>query len=143
MNRAYATGKPGDYILIAPGDALPGGYTLLPPPSPQAGHEIEWIDGAWAQVKIPEPPEPGPEPTPQLSQRQLFLGLLSIGITEAMVDAMIETIIADPQERAAAMIEWRKAGSYNRDHWLVGALATAFELPANQVDDLWLWAAGL
>jgi len=85
---------------------------------------------------------PGPEPFPSLTRRQLLLGLLSIGISSGDVDAQL-ALIEDPQERAASMIEWQAAGLYNRDHPLVAELALAFDLPENQVDDLWRWAAGI
>lgn len=77
-----------------------------------------------------------------LSRRQLLLALLAVGIAAEQVEAEIATI-ADPIERAAALIEWQAAGSYERDHPLVADLASAFELPPEQVDALWLWAAGL
>lgn len=79
---------------------------------------------------------------PPISRRQMLLGLLSIGITSDQVVAEIQAI-ADPMERAAAMIEWEAAGQIERDHPLVAYLAVHFSLPAEQVDALWLWAAGL
>lgn len=90
----------------------------------------------------PPPPEPEPTSLPALSRRQLRLGLLSIDITSDMVEAEI-TATVDPVERAAAMIEWQDASVYERDHPLVADLASAFGLPAEQVDALWLWAAVL
>lgn len=87
-------------------------------------------------------PTPEPVPFPALTRRQLLLGLLAIGITSDHVEAQLG-LIEDPQERAAALIEWQAAGLYNRDHPLVAELALAFDLPAAQVDDLWRWAAGL
>lgn len=85
---------------------------------------------------------PRPLTCPSLTRRQLLLGLLTIGITSDHVEAQLG-LIEDPQERAAALIEWQAAGLYNRDHPLVAELALAFDLPAAQVDDLWRWAAGL
>jgi hypothetical protein len=72
----------------------------------------------------------------------MLIGLLSIDITEAMVLAELETI-ANPQARAIALIEWHKAGMIERDHPLVADLAATFELPPEQVDALWRWAASL
>ncbi|EYR81882.1 hypothetical protein [Shinella sp. DD12] len=101
---------------------FPGRYELLPEP--------------------PVPPPPVPGPLSPISPRQMLIGLLSIGITEAMVLAELEAI-ADPQERAIALIEWQRAGTIDRGHPLVDELAATFELPPEQVDDLWRWAAGL
>lgn len=92
------------------------------------------------------PYEPSPVAPPPISRRQMLLGLLSIGINEAMVEAEIAEIcdpVADPVEHAALMIEWRAAGTIERDHPLVADLAGAFELPAEQVDALWIWASAL
>lgn len=123
------------------------------------------FDPSWTWVECPEgtmgnatfdgevwdnpPPPPNPEPyepphptLPPLTRRQLRLGLLSIGITAEDVETEIATI-ADPAERAAAMIEWEDATHYRRDHWLVTEVATAMELPPEQVDTLWAWAAGM
>ncbi|MCT7668158.1 hypothetical protein [Shinella kummerowiae] len=83
-----------------------------------------------------------PPPIGTLTRRQARLGLLSIGITVEDVEAHIAAI-ADPADRAAALIEWQDATAYERDHPLVADLAAAFALPAAQVDALWLWAADI
>ncbi|MGF9694696.1 hypothetical protein AAIH46_17890 [Rhizobium sp. 0TCS1.26] len=74
-----------------------------------------------------------------LTPRQLRLGLWSIGIDEQAV----EQAIADLPDASFAMIEWRHAGTYDRTHPLVGALGQTFDLPVEQIDALWTWAAGL
>lgn len=73
---------------------------------------------------------------PSLTPRQVRLGLLSVGITEGAVEAALED---DPE----ALIEWRYATSIERQHPLVTSLGEHFELPAAQIDTLWLWAADL
>ena len=88
----------------------------------------------------PSPPEP-PSLAP-LTRRQLRLGLLSIGVTAEDVEAQI-TAITDPVDRAWAIIEWEDATHYKRDHPLVTGVAAAMELPPEQVDALWVWAAGV
>lgn len=77
-----------------------------------------------------------------LTRRQLRLALLSIGVTAEDVEAHIADI-ADPIERAAAMIEWEDATHYKRDHPLVADVAMSMALPAEQVDALWVWALEL
>lgn len=86
----------------------------------------------------PEPPTPEEvrAAMPALSRRQLLLGLYSISITEAQVDAAIGS---DTQ----GMIEWRNAGSYKRTHPLVSNLAVHFSLTDEEIDSLWLWASEL
>lgn len=73
---------------------------------------------------------------PDLTPRQVRRGLLSIGITEGAVEAALED---DPE----ALIEWRYATSIERQHPLVYSLGNYFELPDEQIDTLWLWAADL
>ena len=92
----------------------------------------------------PEPPVyvPPPPVFPKLTRRQLRLGLLNIGITADIVEAQLNAI-ADPMDRAAAMIEWQDASSYERDHPVLVQVAAALNLPTEQVDALWMWAAGL
>ncbi|CAI2936238.1 protein of unknown function [Aminobacter niigataensis] len=91
---------------------------------------------------LPPPPPPTPEELrelmPPLNPGQIRLALLSIGITEDMVDAQLAD---DP----AGMIEWKYRPSYRRLHPLVVGLAAPgkFNLPDEQVDALWVWAAGL
>jgi hypothetical protein len=77
-----------------------------------------------------------PPPTPRLTPRQLRLGLLSVGITEAQIDAALEG-------NATGIIEWKYATEYKRDHPLILSLAPAFSLTETQVDQLWSVAATL
>lgn len=92
---------------------------------------------------VPELPLPAADPPMQdLTRRQLLLALLSIAITEEMVDAQIDLIL-DPEERAYSRIEWKAASTFRRHHPLVDMMAPSFSLPVEQVDDLWRWAAGL
>ncbi|WP_085025251.1 hypothetical protein [Ensifer aridi] len=98
---------------------------------------IEWINqGNPVAPFVPPTLEQIRAGMPMLSRRQLLLGLLSIGITEEMVDAGIG---AD----TAGMIEWKNASSFERTHPLITDLSGYFQLPPEQVDSLWLWASGL
>jgi hypothetical protein len=73
------------------------------------------IDAVMAQ---PPPPEP-------ITKRQALLYLLSIGKTEANVEAAIDAI-TDPTAREAARIEWRYPdGPLSADHPLLKMLAPA------------------
>lgn len=121
------------YWPIQPADPTPAGKVAV-------GRETALVGGVIQWVEILE--DAPPPPLTPISPRQMLIGLLSIDIAEAMVLAELETI-ADPQERAIALIEWHKATTIERDHPLVADLAATFELPPEQVDALWRWAAGL
>lgn len=130
MTRYYVDNT-GAYLGGFDGVDPPDGAVEVPTPPDDA--RCIWDGAAWSSVT---------PLCPSLTRRQLLLGLLAIGITGADVEAQLG-LIEDPQERAAALIEWQAAGLYNRDHPLVAELALAFDLPETQVDDLWRWAAGL
>lgn len=97
----------------------------------------QWItDGRLVAPYVPPSPDELRAGFPTLSPRQVRLGLLSIGITEGAVES---ALVNDPE----ALIEWRYATSIERQHPLVASLGEHFELPAAQIDTLWLWAAAL
>jgi hypothetical protein len=91
---------------------------------------------------VPEPEDPGEEPLRPLSPRQLLIAALSIDITEDDILTMIDAI-DDDQTRAIARIEWAKAKTYDRNHWLVEELRVAMDFDAAEFDALWLWAASI
>lgn len=93
----------------------------------------EWIEDVVPPVTAPT--------YPTLSRKQLRNGLLSIGVTSAEVEAQIGTI-ADPLEREAALIDWQDTQAYERTNPLVNQIGVAMGLPEEQIDALWLWAAG-
>lgn len=98
--------------------------------------------GRWELVgPVPELPAVAPI-LPPLSRRRLRLGLLSIGIRAPDIEAVIAAI-PDAEAREWAMIEWQDASEYERNHPLIADVAETLHLPAEQVDALWLWAAGL
>lgn len=117
------------------------GVEMFVPNDPRNRHRqmiAEWED---AGNQIP-PYEEAATSLPPLSPRQLRLMMLQIGITEqAVVDQI--AAIADPQERAAAEIEWAWATRYDREHPLVVSLADALEFAPEQLDALWMYAADL
>lgn len=93
-------------------------------------------------------PEPTP-PLPVLTPRQLLLAARSIGLTEADILSQIDGIggeepsADDLAAREVAHIEWAKATSYDRTHWLVDELRTAMGFTELEFDDLWRWGATL
>jgi hypothetical protein len=97
---------------------------------------VERVEGV---VRFVQDLEPATVELPTLTARQIRLALASIDISE--VD--VETLLAAEEDGAMALIEWRYANGYRRDHPLVEAIAAAFSLPSAQVDALWIWASEL
>lgn len=123
-------------------DATIDGTRMLVPDTMANRHRLRIAEEWEAQGHVIAPYIPPPPPIGALTRRQARMGLLSIGITVEDVEAHISAI-SDPTDRAAALIEWRDADTYHRNHPLVTDLAAAFELPDAQVDALWIWAAQL
>ncbi len=59
-------------------------------------------------------------PIPDLTSRQIRLGLLQFGVTDAAVEAAFGAL--PPAERAAALVEWRHSNSFSWSHPLVQRL---------------------
>ena len=95
------------------------------------------IDNSFVQTVVEAPAKP----LGALSRRQLRLGLLSIGIKSADVEAKIEDLPED--QREIAMIDWQDASEYERTHPLVSMLGASFGLTDEQIDEAWLAAQEL
>lgn len=81
---------------------------------------------AWlaAAGGVPDPYIAPPSPAPAITKAQALLYLLSIGKTEADVNAVIATI-ADANERAVAQIEWDYRQPFEATHPLFVQLGPA------------------
>ena len=86
--------------------------------------------------------EPIPVVIPDITPLQLVLGLLSVGITEAQVEALINAI-PDETERAVALATWDKASTIERDHQLIVSMGAQFGFTDTQLDDLFIAAKEL
>jgi len=89
---------------------------------------------------------PPPHPLPPLTARQFWQAALVLGITEDGLVASISNpqdalYIEDEAERASVLVDIRKATSFRRDYPLIDEMAAAHNLPQEQMDDLWVWAA--
>jgi hypothetical protein len=78
---------------------------------------------------------------PYLTRRQLLSVLLDIGITEADVLAHIDQI-EDAYDREQSRIDFTASSVFQRDYPLIDMFAQIFGLPSEQVDALWMHAAG-
>jgi hypothetical protein len=67
------------------------------------------------------------------TQRQMRLWLLSQGITDEMIRAML-TDIADENGRRAALIEYDYATEYSRSHPLVAQIGSSLGLSESDID---------
>lgn len=77
---------------------------------------------AWlAAGNSPEPYAQPPPPVPTITKAQALLYLLTIGKTDADVDAAIATI-ADQATRDVTSIEWKYRQPFHCDHPLFSAL---------------------
>ncbi|ESZ06833.1 MULTISPECIES: hypothetical protein [unclassified Mesorhizobium] len=104
--------------------------------------------GSWSLQLLDGVPTRVPEILPPLTEaeiraalapitpRQLRLTLLTIGITEAQVDA---ALVNDP----AGQIEWKYATYFKRSHPLVEGLGAIFSITPVQIDSLWAYAQDL
>lgn len=117
----------GDNPNAAPSLAMPTDFSI-----DREFKSSRIVDGQLARASI----------LPPLTRRRLRLGLLSIGIRSPDIEAVIAAI-PDAEAREWAMVEWQDASEYERDHPLIADAMAALDLPAEQVDTLWLWAAGL
>lgn len=114
------------------------------PPSAFSAHERPPGEAPrwWAGVPLPTAPEPiRREDMPQLTPVQFRGALRVAGLTSNQVETAIGTIV-DPLVRETAMERWRFADRFVRTDPLLGQLAAMLGLSAEQVDALWMQAAG-
>lgn len=79
---------------------------------------------------------------PELSARQLRLGLLATEIPSSQVSATIAAMPAGP-DKERAQIEWDYTTTFNRMHPLIATVGTALGLNDEQIDAMWLAAINL
>lgn len=102
---------------------------------------VDFVGSPAERGLSPTPPLAPPAPPPDLTARQLRLGLLEIGIKPSDVTAAIEQLPSPDKERAE--IEWEYANTFQRDHPLITVLANHFGLSKEAVDKAWLASTAL
>ncbi|MGD9476159.1 hypothetical protein [Shinella sp. G-2] len=75
-----------------------------------------------------------------LSPRQLWLVASRIGITKVQVLALVD-VMEDQEAASDLRIEITEATTFERGHPAMDDLAGLLAIPAEQFDDLWIWAA--
>lgn len=118
---------------------------------PDKPHDIDCtfdpVLNKWVPVVIPEPtPEEAREAMPALTARQFWKAALEIDITEdslitEMADPSSPCFLPDEKERQDAIVDIRKATTFERTYPTLNKLATAKGIPPEQLDSLWSWAA--
>ena len=77
---------------------------------------------------------------PYLTQRQLRIGLIRLGIFPESITVSLQTI-EDEVARAEALTEWEFASEIRREHPLVATLAAQLGISDDAVDELFIaWA---
>ncbi|WP_376742372.1 hypothetical protein [Ensifer canadensis] len=106
----------------------------------------EWLDENAGEFEVapfvPPTDEEVRDAMPQLSARQLRLGLLNAGISPSSVSATIAAMPSGP-DRDKAQVEWEYATTFNRTHPLIATVGGALGLNDTQIDAMWLAAVSL
>lgn len=94
----------------------------------------------WDGESFAPPAEPGPVVPASVTMRQARLALLGAGLLGSVQTAIDG--LPSPQ-REAAQIEWDYSNELQRDNPFVALLAPALGLTSEQLDALFITAAGL
>lgn len=76
-----------------------------------------------------------------ISPRQIRLALLSLGLTESLVDTAINNFDSPVKEQA--MIAWKYSTSFQRTVPTVAAIGALLNLSSEQLDALWTMGKNL
>jgi hypothetical protein len=79
---------------------------------------------------------------PSLTPRQLWLAAASIGVSKDQVLAKIDATFSG-KDAVDLRIELTETVAFERSHPAISDLAGLLDVPADQLDSLWLWAAAL
>jgi len=85
-----------------------------------------------------------PDPlTIPLNRFQFDAMLRILGLTDAAIEAAIDTAVTDPTENAIAKARFYRAETYNRSHPLFALLAPQVGLTGAQIDAAWATAVAI
>lgn len=99
-----------------------------------------WVDRPYA-APPPPPPPPGPQVPASVTRRQARQALLLAGLLDSVQPAI--DAIPDATQRGLAQIEWDDSQEFERNRPMLISLATAIGLTSEQIDELFITAAGL
>jgi hypothetical protein len=129
-------------VEFDPSRLMPGDRTVL---GIDAHHEditpgMIYRDGVILPKPVPTPDKLRAS-FPELSPPRFWKAARQVGITKAGVIAQIEAI-ADEDLKADMLIDIEEATGFLRLNSTVVAMTAANGIPPEQLDALWLWAAG-
>lgn len=126
-------------VLVAEDSTwAPVGFTLVDVTDrPEIGPGWKHINSVFIIPDVENPPVVFQEITP----RQVRLGLLSIGVSLAAIDAAIDSL--DEPQRSVAQIDWKYAIAFKRDNPLVQTIGAMLGKTAAEIDQLWLYSETL
>ena len=79
---------------------------------------------------------------PKCTPRQIRLWLLGLGVTDAMILAQINSI-PDEMTKAATLIEYEYASSFERSHQFIDSVGASLGLTTDQIDEGFVYASTL
>ncbi|WP_119157961.1 hypothetical protein [Caldimonas tepidiphila] len=96
---------------------------------------LAWCDAGHSPAPYVEPPAPGPQVVSRFQARAALhlAGLLP----------QVEALMASPEADPLARLAWSDAQEFRRNSPTVAALAAALGLTAQQLDELFVTAAGI
>ena len=129
----YLTGLrwPEDDWFNAPWTLRDDGYGNISISGEGAPNSIDEFIDFPVSVRVPQ----------EVTRRQFRIALVLAGIDLDDVEVVLNGI-EDPVERAIALIEWRDALTFKRNHQLIISFAPLFNLTSEDLDNLFINAAG-
>lgn len=117
-------------------------FTASPDDPEEHGRTLFHASKDTAAPYVPPPPEQQRAAMPDLTARQLRLGLLNAGLTPSQVTSTIEALPAGV-EKETAKVEWEYATTFRRLHPLIATVGAGLGLTDDQIDAMWLSALAL
>lgn len=99
-----------------------------------AAHQSEYNTWAAAQIE-------SVEYIPDVTARQIRLALINSGVTLASIEAALDSL-SEPT-KSMAKIEWEYSNMFQRGRPLITTMGTMLGFSAQQLNDLWKYAASL
>lgn len=129
-------------------EEIPNCYRSDDPYSGEVGATLAaWIaenEGSIAPYTPPAPltPEQIRAQMPNLTARQFWMAAANINIDKDVIIATVKANMEDSVERKIVLAEL-ETSTFVRASETIAEIMAMLEIPDEQVDDLWSWAAGI